>query len=131
MSGGENGEGTGALMQKIESKKNNILDKLFVKINWSRRVRPKEGDIFGLKLFIVLGIMDTIFAILFLAWMIYSIKLGTGINILSYLLSFVFIVILFRIAYDMYIRNFKGIVGGVIITTIFMYIVYNYLLNPA
>ena len=120
----------------IKSKKNKIINKLFVKINWSRRVRPKAGDILGLKLFIILGILDTIFAVLFLAWMISSVIFGLGnrINILGlvsttapYLLAIIIpVMMLFRIGYDMYIRNFKGVVGGVIFIAILIYAIYKF-----
>lgn len=111
----------------IKSMKNKIIDKLFVKINWSRRVRPKDGDILGLKLFIVLGFLDTIFAILFFSWILYSHGIGTGINILGYgLLFIIFMIIPFRIIYDIHIRNFTGVVAGVIFTVILIYVIYKF-----
>ncbi|MDY6958049.1 MAG: hypothetical protein SVK08_02720 [Halobacteriota archaeon] len=116
---------------EIDGEKESIVDKiiytLFVKVNFGRRIRPKEGDSFEYKLFVAQGFWDMICVFSFYVWILYSFFLRIEIKTLGYILIFSLVIThLLRVIQCIHIKDYKWVPLYVIVTAIAVYAIYKF-----
>ena len=112
--------------EKRVIKKESISDKiLYALVLLSRLPYLKEDDTLGFRLCILTGFLDIVGIISSIAWIIYSSMIGTGINIIGYLLGFAFVSLVFTMyIYYFHVKAYKLIAFSTIILIFILRTIY-------